>query len=64
MKLKSAHDACSTTWGEELLLDLDGGDHDRLNRTVVAIRSGRRNCLNDLLGILSGDLTEDGVAVV
>lgn len=64
MKLKSAHDACSTTWGEELLLDLDGGDHDRLNRTVVAIRSGRRNCLNDLLGILSGDLTEDGMAVV
>src|SRR5699024_1682550 len=47
-----------------LLSDLDSLDHHVVVRTIDAVGGHTGDLRNDLLGLLVGDLTEDGVAVV
>ena len=46
------------------LLDVNRGDDDVLDRAVLEAGLNALNSVNDLLGCLVSDLTEDGVAAV
>src|SRR5699024_1923000 len=44
--------------------DVDAGDDDRLDRAIPVIRGDARDVVDDLAGLVIGDLAEDGVVAV